>query len=141
MSKELTDQITELQSQFAFQEDGIQELSEALYNQQKRMDEMERQIQQLRNELEKAREVEPNQLAEPEVPPHYWREVFIGVNFGLAEVSYRPKADVWIYTLFSYDSSQVARMKATTEVFKGRSWLAAAPDAIQKLEGFNDWRS
>ena len=29
-------------------------------------------------------------------------------------------------------------MKATTEVFKGRSWLAAAPDAIQKLEGFND---
>ena len=71
MSKELTDQITELQSQFAFQEDGIQELSEALYNQQKRMDEMERQIQQLRNELEKAREVEPNQLAEPEVPPHY----------------------------------------------------------------------
>ena len=71
MSKQLEEQLAELQSQCAFQENSIQKLSEALYKQQQRMDEMERQIEQLKNELEKSRDGGSNRLAENELPPHY----------------------------------------------------------------------
>ena len=71
MSNEREDQFAELQSQIAFQEDSIQKLSEALYNQQRRMDEMERQIEFLKNELDKTRVHSSGVVEGSEIPPHY----------------------------------------------------------------------
>lgn len=71
MPKELQEQIADLQSQFAFQEDSIRQLSDSLYKQQCRIDELERQILNLKNELEKAQEPSQGAISEVEVPPHY----------------------------------------------------------------------
>ncbi len=71
MPKDSQEQIAELQAQTAFQEDSIQKLSDALYSQQQRMDEMEQQIERLKNELEKAQSSGQIGQAGDELPPHY----------------------------------------------------------------------
>ena len=71
MATELEEHIAELQTQLAFQEDSIQQLSDALYKQQQRADDMERQLEHLRNQIEKVKDTEPNRVLDNEVPPHY----------------------------------------------------------------------
>lgn len=71
MSKEFIDQIAELQSRIVFQEDALQKLSDALYNQQKRMDDMEQKIAHLKNELEKGNTAGSSESTGDELPPHY----------------------------------------------------------------------
>lgn len=71
MSKELHEQIADLQSRFAFQEDSIHKLSDSLYKQQCRIDDLELQLQNLKNELEKAQEPSQNAASDVERPPHY----------------------------------------------------------------------
>jgi len=71
MTQDFSEQLADLQSQLAFQEDAIQQLSDALYNQQQRMDKMEHQIGHLKDELEKTREAQPSSLSQNEKPPHY----------------------------------------------------------------------
>lgn len=66
----IEDQIADLQSQFAHQELSLQELSDALYAQQRRIDGLEREVTYLRNELKKQTSVPPN-INQDEAPPHY----------------------------------------------------------------------
>lgn len=64
------DQIADLQSQFAHQEVTIQQLSDALYDQQCRIDDLERELNYVRNELKK-RQSSASNAVDDGTPPHY----------------------------------------------------------------------
>lgn len=72
MAKTPDQQIEDLQSKLAFQEDELEKMHDALYQQQQRMDAMEVQLKRL---SEQYKTIADNQAdgAEPaeEKPPHY----------------------------------------------------------------------
>jgi|TARA_B110000483_G_scaffold141911_1_gene169424 SlyX protein len=72
VAKTSEQQIEQLQSQLAFQEDELEKMHDALYQQQQRMDAMDVQLKRL---TEQYKTIADNQTdgAEPteEKPPHY----------------------------------------------------------------------
>lgn len=72
MAKTPDQQIEDLQSQLAFQEDALEKMHDALYQQQQRMDAMDVQIKRL---TEQYKTIADNQTdgaeSTEEKPPHY----------------------------------------------------------------------
>ena len=72
-SQQLVERIDSLESQLAFQEDAIQQLSDVIYDQQRQLNTLkvalERAQQELHSKIDGASDgVDPNAM---EVPPHY----------------------------------------------------------------------
>lgn len=71
MSDDLRSEIESLQTQVAFQEDTIEQLNQALTDQQMQLDKIHFQMKQLVN---KVKQIEPSNMAdasEETPPPHY----------------------------------------------------------------------
>ncbi|MDC0602833.1 SlyX family protein [Aliiglaciecola sp.] len=71
MSDDLRSEIESLQTQVAFQEDTIEQLNQALTDQQMQLDKIHFQMKQLVN---KVKQMEPSNMAdasEETPPPHY----------------------------------------------------------------------
>lgn len=66
----MQEELIELQSQFAFQEQTIAELNEALIAQQQQIDRLQKQLMMLMDRL-KELEGEPSPAGVDEKPPHY----------------------------------------------------------------------
>lgn len=65
------EQIVELQSQLAFQEDSIQQLSDALFKQQRRADGLEQRLEQLQHAIERLKDNDSDSSLDNQPPPHY----------------------------------------------------------------------
>ena len=68
---DLNQRIDELETQLAFQEDYIQQLNQALIDQQNRMDGLEQTLQRLKAELNSRLQQLETPEQEQEIPPHY----------------------------------------------------------------------
>ncbi|GAA0854962.1 SlyX family protein [Aliiglaciecola litoralis] len=71
MNEDLQSQIASLETQVAFQEDTIEQLNQALADQQLQIDKISFQLKQMVN---KVKQLEPSNLAdasEEAPPPHY----------------------------------------------------------------------
>ena len=71
MSNQLQQKIDHLETQLAFQEDTIEQLNQALANQQFQIDKMDFKLQQV---TERMKQIEPSNMAdssEEAPPPHY----------------------------------------------------------------------
>ena len=66
----MQEELIELQSQFAFQEQTIAELNEALIAQQQQIDRLQKQLMMLMDRLTEL-EGEPSPAGVDEKPPHY----------------------------------------------------------------------
>ena len=64
--------IADLQSKLAFQEDELEKMNDALYNQQLRMDALEQKLEQLSEQYEELADQTPDGATTvQEKPPHY----------------------------------------------------------------------
>ncbi|MDT8398534.1 MAG: SlyX family protein [Pseudomonadales bacterium] len=70
MSQELSEELIELQTQVAFQEQAITELGDVLTLQQQQIDLLRTEVQRLRESCEEGRDGNENSQ-EDERPPHY----------------------------------------------------------------------
>ena len=68
MSNDTDSRIDELESRFAFQEEAIRELGDALVAQQGRIDTLEATIRQVVDQLRRGA---PDEPPEDQPPPHY----------------------------------------------------------------------
>lgn len=75
MNKELTEQLIDLQSRFAFQEDALQALSDIVARQQQQIDQLESALAIYRDRLAEALDamatMAPGAAQGHEPPPHY----------------------------------------------------------------------
>lgn len=72
MNKSAEEQISDLQSQLTFQEDELEKMNDALYQQQLRMDALQQQMKKLENQIEAlAQEPASGSSLADEKPPHY----------------------------------------------------------------------
>lgn len=72
MTEPTEKQIAELQSQLAFQEDELEKLHSALYQQQLRMDALEQKLKAVIDRQKRSTEgAEENSLLPEPPPPHY----------------------------------------------------------------------
>jgi len=75
MMKEMAEQLIELQTRFAFQEDGLQELSDVVARQQQQIGQLEEALAMYRDRLAEALDVmatlSPGAAPAHELPPHY----------------------------------------------------------------------
>lgn len=70
-AEELAARVIELEARYAFQEESLRVLNEALTQQQAQMGELERRFRQLLERVRAQGEVRPALSAEEEIPPHY----------------------------------------------------------------------
>ncbi|NWG32370.1 MAG: SlyX family protein [Rhodocyclaceae bacterium] len=66
----MEDRITELEVKLAFAEDLLETLNTTVFRQQERIDQLERQVRELRQLVLQAIPVEQRSLRD-EIPPHY----------------------------------------------------------------------
>ena len=67
----IEDQIIELQTRLAYQEDAIQQLNDVIVRQQQQIDTLEKRGAELLRRLEALAEAETAELPQDETPPHY----------------------------------------------------------------------
>ena len=67
----MTESIDDLQTRISFQELEIEALSKALYDNQKRIDQIELQLRDLSQRYKSLQEKMPNEMSADEKPPHY----------------------------------------------------------------------
>ncbi len=63
--------LDELETRLSFQDHTVQQLNDALTDQQRQIDQLHAQINTLRQQLEAVSAALPAQAAVDEVPPHY----------------------------------------------------------------------
>jgi SlyX protein len=71
MNQELNDQIEQLQTKLAFQEDTIEQLNVALTSQQQQLDKLAFSVKHI---VDKVKQIQPSNIASQEEetpPPHY----------------------------------------------------------------------
>ena len=68
---DLSTQVAELEVQLSFQEDHIQKLSDALYQQQKRIDVLEQIVKDYEKKMQEIMEGVGEVYSEDAPPPHY----------------------------------------------------------------------
>lgn len=71
ISKQLEDQLIELQSQLAFQEDTIQALNDVVTQQQRQIDRLQGQSELFKSQLERAITALEGSEVIDQPPPHY----------------------------------------------------------------------
>lgn len=67
---ELDEKIIDIETRMAFQDDSIQELSDVLYRQQQRIDQLEKTVLLLLNKIEDLMQEGGGKIVD-EKPPHY----------------------------------------------------------------------
>ena len=65
------DKLTELEIKLAFQDKNVKELNAVIYEQQKRMDALEKTVKLMKDRMKALVEAESGQGIPDEKPPHY----------------------------------------------------------------------
>jgi SlyX protein len=71
MTVNITEQICTLETKIAFLEDNVDSINDALYQQQLKIETLERLCKHLSDKVETLKERGPSPLAHNEIPPHY----------------------------------------------------------------------
>ncbi|MGD8926395.1 MAG: SlyX family protein [Thioalkalispiraceae bacterium] len=67
----MTDRVTELETQLAFQESTIHSLNEVVTDQQRQIDELREQLRQIKMQLQSLAETVHRPESDEPPPPHY----------------------------------------------------------------------
>jgi len=65
------DRLVEIETKMAFQENTIKDLSDAIYNQQKQIDDMNKILKLLVDQVDDSSGISPRGNLQDEKPPHY----------------------------------------------------------------------